>query len=100
MMEIKMALNCCIADWVPFVPPICRLKYRYLSSVLGGNEKKSFPERMWEAISKDNSSPVNKAQMFRVSTEMVDEMEFHPKENLFYQEAFKSPGWDKEDQSV
>lgn len=55
---------------------------------------------MWEAISKDDASPVNKAQMFRVSTEMVDEMEFYPKENLFNQEAFKSPGWDKKDQSV
>lgn len=55
---------------------------------------------MWEAISKDDASPVNKAQKFQVSTEMVDEMELHPKESLFIQEAFKSPHWDKEDQSV
>lgn len=48
---------------------------------------------MWEVISKDDASPVNKAEKFQVSTEMVDEMELHQKENLFIQEAFKSRRW-------
>lgn len=85
-------LSALSASYLLFEVPLLKLNVRGLKKILS--------ERMWEVISKDDASPVNKAEKFQVSTEMVDEMELHQKENLFIQEAFKSRRWDKEDQSV
>lgn len=86
-----MRLSPLCASYLLFEVPLLKLSV---------GEGESLSERMWEAISKDDASPVNKAQKFEVSVEMVGEMELYPKENLFIQEAFKSFRWDKEDQSV